>query len=127
MFQARLLTAEDKPALYADLAGQLAGLLGDERDVIANAANTAALIFTSLPDLNWAGFYFLRDGELVVGPFQGKPACVRIALGKRRLRHGSGRATDDRRRRCRTRFPATSPATPPRGRRSSCRCSRRPA
>jgi L-methionine (R)-S-oxide reductase len=50
--------------------------------LVANAANTAALIFDALPDLNWAGFYFLRADELVVGPFQGKPACVRIALGK---------------------------------------------
>jgi L-methionine (R)-S-oxide reductase len=63
-------------------------LLSDERDAIANAANTAALLFTSLPDLNWAGFYFLRQpdestpAELVLGPFQGKPACVRIAIGR---------------------------------------------
>jgi GAF domain-containing protein len=72
----------DKAGDYAQLADELRSLLAGERDLIANAANTAALIFDALPDLNWAGFYFLKDGELVVGPFQGKPACVRIALGK---------------------------------------------
>ncbi len=72
----------DQAGDYAHLAEELAGLLRDERDFVANAANTAALIFDALPDLNWAGFYFLKQGELVVGPFQGKPACVRIALGK---------------------------------------------
>jgi GAF domain-containing protein len=72
----------DKPALYRELAQSLSGLLHGERDVIANAANTASLLFMTLPDVNWAGFYFLRDnGELVLGPFQGKPACVRIAVG----------------------------------------------
>jgi len=72
-----------KAALYEDLCGQLRGLLEGERDPIANAANTAALLFTMLPDLNWAGFYFLRTpGELVLGPFQGKPACVRIPVGR---------------------------------------------
>lgn len=72
----------DKAADYAQLAEELRGLLSGERDLVANAANTSALIFDALPDLNWAGFYFLKGGELVVGPFQGKPACVRIALGK---------------------------------------------
>ncbi len=57
-------------------------LLGDEKDYIANAANLAALLFNELADINWAGFYFLRGKELVLGPFGGKPACVRIALGK---------------------------------------------
>lgn len=76
------LAPDDKPAFYRDLAAALDGLLGDEPDRIANAANTAALIFASVPDLNWAGFYFLRGGELVVGPFQGQPACVRIAIGR---------------------------------------------
>ena len=71
----------DKAADYARLARELAGLLAGESDLIANAANTAALIFESVPELNWAGFYFLKDGELVVGPFQGRPACLRIALG----------------------------------------------
>lgn len=69
-------------ALYDTLLAQAAGLLAGERDPWANAANVAALVFALLPGLNWAGFYFLRGGELVVGPFQGKPACVRIALGR---------------------------------------------
>ena len=72
----------DKHAGYEQLAGQLHGLLAGEADPIANAANTAALIFDALPEVSWAGFYFLRGGELIVGPFQGKPACVRIALGR---------------------------------------------
>ncbi len=72
----------DKAGDYASLAGELAGLLGDETDVVANAANTCALLFDAIPDINWAGFYFLKNEELVIGPFQGKPACVRIALGK---------------------------------------------
>ena len=67
---------------YAQLARELTGLLTGERDLVANAANTAALIFDAVPDLNWAGFYLYKSGELVLGPFQGKPACVRIALGK---------------------------------------------
>jgi GAF domain-containing protein len=66
---------------YAELEQALAGLLAGERDPIANLANAAALLYALLPELNWAGFYLLRDGGLVVGPFQGKPACVRIALG----------------------------------------------
>ncbi len=72
----------DKPADYARLAQDLSGLLAGESDRIANAANTAALLFAALPDINWAGFYFLRGTELVLGPFQGKPACVRIGLGQ---------------------------------------------
>lgn len=76
------LASGNKTEMFRDLARQLTGLLGDERDGIANAANTAALVFGALPDLNWAGFYFVRNHELVVGPFQGKPACVRIALGR---------------------------------------------
>ena len=73
---------QPKPALYAEIAGQVRALTEGERDLIANLANTASLLYHSLPDLNWVGFYLLKDGELVVGPFQGKPACVRIALGK---------------------------------------------
>jgi GAF domain-containing protein len=75
-------TFTDKAADYAHLARDLQSLLAGEPDLIANAANTAALIFDAVPRLNWVGFYFLKNGELVVGPFQGKPACVRIALGK---------------------------------------------
>lgn len=70
-----------KPELYRDLASQLDALLAGERDRIANAANTAALIYHGLPELNWAGFYFRCSAELVLGPFQGRPACVRIAWG----------------------------------------------
>lgn len=75
----------DKRAGYERLASELRSLLAGESDPIANAANTAALLFAALPEVSWAGFYFLREGpggrELIVGPFQGKPACVRIALG----------------------------------------------
>jgi L-methionine (R)-S-oxide reductase len=70
-----------KPELYRGLAAQLTALLAGETDRVANAANMAALIFHGLPHLNWAGFYFRRGGELVLGPFQGKPACVRIPIG----------------------------------------------
>lgn len=72
----------DKARDYARLAEALASLLAGERDLTANAANAAALIFDALPDINWAGFYFLKQGELVVGPFQGRPACTRIPIGK---------------------------------------------
>ncbi len=71
----------DKPSLYRDLAAQLASLIAGEPDRIANAANMAALLYHGLPDLNWAGFYFAQGGELVLGPFQGQPACVRIPWG----------------------------------------------
>lgn len=71
-----------KPEQYAQLNQQLAALIGDERDFVANMASMAALLFHQLPALNWAGFYLMRDGELVLGPFQGKPACIRIPLGK---------------------------------------------
>jgi L-methionine (R)-S-oxide reductase len=81
-FQIAKVEKSSKPELYADLAAQLSSLLEGEHDVVANAANCAALIFHSLADVNWAGFYFLKEGELVLGPFQGNPACVRIALGK---------------------------------------------
>jgi GAF domain-containing protein len=73
---------QPKPALYAEIAAQVRALTEGERDLIANLANTASLLYYSMPDLNWVGFYLLKDGELVVGPFQGKPACVRIAVGK---------------------------------------------
>ena len=71
-----------KSELYRDLAAQLAALIEGEPDRIANAANMAALIYHGLPDLNWAGFYFAQGDELVLGPFQGQPACVRITWGK---------------------------------------------
>jgi len=86
-FTSKRYDFSNKDADYAGLADELSGLLAGEEDLVANAANTAALLFDALPDINWAGFYFLRtregrDAELVVGPFQGKPACVRIPLGK---------------------------------------------
>jgi L-methionine (R)-S-oxide reductase len=74
--------AGEKAQLYQDLTEELDALLRGESDPVANAANAAAAIFHSLPELNWAGFYFLQGHELVLGPFQGKPACVRIPLGK---------------------------------------------
>ena len=72
----------DKAALYADMAAALAALTADEPDAIANMANAAALIWEYLPDLNWAGFYRAAGDELVLGPFQGKTACIRIPFGK---------------------------------------------
>lgn len=72
----------DKLGLYAKLNSELEALLAGERDLVANAANAAALIWEHLSGINWAGFYFLKGGELVLGPFQGRPACVRIAMGK---------------------------------------------
>lgn len=71
-----------KPERYRELVQELDGLLSGESDPTANAANAAAAIYHSLPTLNWAGFYFLQGGELVLGPFQGRPACVRIPLGR---------------------------------------------
>jgi len=84
MHEIATLDLHDKPAAYRELAAQLAALLAGERDVVACAANTASLIYWCLPDVNWAGFYFVEpaSGDLVVGPFQGRPACVRIPLGK---------------------------------------------
>src|ERR1043166_3362748 len=82
MFELKETNAAAKAELYGELASQLAGLLEGERDFIANAANAASLLYHTLPDLNWAGFYLFKEGELVLGPFQGKPACVRIKIGK---------------------------------------------
>jgi GAF domain-containing protein len=84
MHETATLDLHDKPAAYRELAAQLAALLAGERNAVACAANTASLLYWSLPDVNWAGFYFVEpvSGDLVVGPFQGKPACVRIPLGK---------------------------------------------
>lgn len=82
MFDLKPISSANADQLYDEVAQQLAGLLAGERDRIANSANMSALIFTSLPDLNWAGFYFLQGDTLVLGPFQGRPACVRIAVGK---------------------------------------------
>lgn len=76
------IDADDKPALYRDLASALDGMTADEPDAIANMANVSALLMQYLPDLNWAGFYRNVDGALVLGPFQGKAACIRIAFGQ---------------------------------------------
>ena len=76
------IEAADKATLYRDLLSAVEGLTAGEPDAIANMANVAALIWETLPDLNWAGFYRNVDGELVVGPFQGRPACIRIPFGK---------------------------------------------
>ncbi|HWV12930.1 MAG TPA: GAF domain-containing protein [Sphingobium sp.] len=72
----------DKPTLYADLLSAAEAVTDNEPDVIANMANVAALIWQFLPDLNWSGFYRMIEGELVLGPFQGKPACIRIPVGQ---------------------------------------------
>jgi L-methionine (R)-S-oxide reductase len=82
MFQARAIGDVEKPELYRELAQQLEALLAGESDAIANSANAAAFLYHTLPDVNWVGFYFLRGDELVLGPFQGQPACVRIPVGK---------------------------------------------
>ena len=82
MFVTPNLSNSTKPELYRELAAQCRALTADETDPVANMANCAALIFNSVPRLNWAGFYLLKGGELVLGPFQGQPACVRIALGR---------------------------------------------
>lgn len=82
MFELKPHTYASKPEHYQDLLQQARGLLAGERDLIANAANFGALIYHSLPELNWAGFYLYDGHELVVGPFQGKPACIRIAIGR---------------------------------------------
>ncbi len=76
------IEAGDKKSLYADLAPALEGLLAGEPDAIANMANASALLFEALPDVNWVGFYRNVGGELVLGPFQGRPACIRIRFGE---------------------------------------------
>lgn len=82
MHESHIDPTQPKSVVYRQVIEELRSLIEHEPDWIANLANGAALLYHSLPDLNWAGFYLLKDGELVVGPFQGKPACVRIALGK---------------------------------------------
>ena len=81
-FQIAKTEIASKGELYADLQLQLRALLKGETDFIANAANFSSLLYHSLPDVNWVGLYLLKGDELVLGPFQGKPACVRIAIGK---------------------------------------------
>ena len=112
----------DKPTAYAELETSLRALLEGEHDLVANAANLAALLFWSLPQLNWAGFYLVepRRGDLLLGPFQGKPACVRIPIGRGVCGTAAARRETSSCPTC-TRSPATSPATRRRIRRSSCR------
>jgi L-methionine (R)-S-oxide reductase len=76
------VSALPKPELYRELAAQISALIQDETDPVANMANAASLIFHSVPLLNWVGFYLLKGGDMVLGPFQGRPACVRIAFGR---------------------------------------------
>lgn len=76
------IAAADPALMYRDLASALEGLVAGEPDGVANMANAAALIWETLPDLNWAGFYRNVGGELVLGPFQGRPACIRIKFGE---------------------------------------------
>ena len=82
MHDVKFDTSLPKPAHYRELTAQLAALLAGERHGLANAANMSALLYEALPALNWVGFYFLQAGELVLGPFQGKVACTRIAVGR---------------------------------------------
>jgi L-methionine (R)-S-oxide reductase len=82
MFSVTQSAVANKVEFYRELSLQLSSLLEGERDSIANAANTAALLYHTLDDVNWVGFYFLKGNELVLGPFQGRPACVRIAVGR---------------------------------------------
>ena len=74
--------ATPKPQLYRELVQATEALIGDETDALANLCNAAALVYHALPGINWAGFYLMRGSELVLGPFQGQPACIRIALGR---------------------------------------------
>lgn len=82
MFAVEKNQFETKSELYESLYQQAQGLFHEEKDMVANAANLSSLLFNTLDDVNWAGFYFFRENELVLGPFQGLPACIRIALGK---------------------------------------------
>ena len=82
MFVAADLSQLPKPELYREMATHISALIQDETDSVANMANCAAVLFHSVPRLNWVGFYLLKGGELVLGPFQGRPACVRIKFGR---------------------------------------------
>jgi GAF domain-containing protein len=82
MFELKTTLGVTKSILYSELSAQVSGLLVNERDWLANTANISAFLYQGIPGLNWVGFYFLRSSELVLGPFQGKVACVRISLGR---------------------------------------------
>jgi len=82
MFEVPVISSENKTDFYNELNLCLEGLIGHEPDWLANTANAAALLYQLMPMINWAGFYFYKNGELVLGPFQGKPACVHISMGR---------------------------------------------
>lgn len=82
MFDMGNINAQNKQEFYKQLNTYLIGLISEETDWLADISNASALLYLLMPDINWAGFYLYKGGELVLGPFQGKPACVRIALGK---------------------------------------------
>ena len=116
------IEAADKESLYRELIEAADALTAGEPDPVANMANVAALLFEALPDLNWAGFYRNLGGELVLGPFQGRPACIRIPFGKGVC--GTAAATrEPQRSTTSSPSPATSPATPPRAPSWWCRSS----
>lgn len=82
MFEISSINAKDKAEFYKELNTYLTSLIDEDKDWLAGLANASALLYMLMPDINWAGFYLYKEGELVLGPFQGKPACVRIALGR---------------------------------------------
>jgi len=82
VFEIGKINAQNKQEFYKQLNIYLTGLISEETDWLAGISNASALLYLLLPDINWAGFYLYKGGELILGPFQGKPACVRIALGK---------------------------------------------
>lgn len=82
MFKAEKINTENKQTFYQDLNSYLKGLISEETDWLANLSNASALLYQLMDQINWAGFYLFKENQLVLGPFQGKPACVRIALGK---------------------------------------------
>lgn len=82
MYRANKIQEDSKAIFYNELCRLLEALIGEEKDWLANMANAAGLLFDQLEEINWAGFYILRENDLVLGPFQGKPACTRIPMGK---------------------------------------------
>lgn len=122
MFDTSTLTGS-KPEQYGQLLAQARALVHGERDRIANAANLSALVYHAVPQLNWVGFYFFDGTELVVGPFQGLPACVRIPLDKGVCGAAASQRVTQRIEDVDA-FPATSPAIRPRARNWWCRWCR---
>ena len=107
-------------SFYRTLAKSIRDLLGDERDFLANAANVAAVLYEELPEVNWAGFYLLKGQDLVLGPFQGKPACTPDRARQGRVRRGGAKSGKPWSWRTSRSSPGISPATRRRSRRSSC-------